>query len=106
MPSLPASRTARRLLKLASLGLAGLLAGLISGCNSAQTTATATETPLSSYSGVSSTSSPDNDFYRLHHSLDARQIPALRRPPSTRRLQDDDLLEVRQLSAPTGHNRS
>jgi hypothetical protein len=105
MPSLPASRTARRLLKLASLGLAGLLAGLIAGCNSAQTTATATETPLSGYSDVNSTS-PDNDFYRLHHSLDARQIPALRRPPSTRRLQDDDLLEVRQLSAPTGHNRS
>ncbi len=32
MPSPKAARTTRRLLKLASLGLAGLIAGLLSGC--------------------------------------------------------------------------
>jgi hypothetical protein len=33
--SQPVSRISRRLLKLASLGLAGLIAGLLSGCTSA-----------------------------------------------------------------------
>ena len=35
MSFLPTSRTRRNLFKVASLGLAGLLAGLLAGCNSA-----------------------------------------------------------------------
>lgn len=34
MPSTKPTRTARRLLKIASLGLAGFLAGLLAGCSS------------------------------------------------------------------------
>jgi hypothetical protein len=81
MPSLPASRTTRRLFKLASLGLAGLLAGLLSGCNASPQTASQTQSDTSV-----STDSPSSDFYSLHRSLDMTQIPSLRHPPSARRL--------------------
>jgi hypothetical protein len=87
MPSSPARRvsrrTTRRLLKLASLGLAGLLAGLLSGCNASP--AAPADTFVSSDSG-SAANRPN-----LPDSLDARQIPALRHPPSARRLQAGSL---------------
>jgi len=76
----PASNTARRLLKVASLGLAGLLVGLLSGCNSSNAVS------ASNHSGESGYSSSAGEFSQLPQSLDARQIPALRHPPSTRRL--------------------
>jgi hypothetical protein len=85
MPSLPASRTTRRLFKLASLGLAGLLAGLLSGCNASPQTASQTASQTQSDTSVS-TESPSSDFYSLHRSLDMTQIPSLRHPPSARRL--------------------
>jgi|ERR1700733_13908090 hypothetical protein len=76
----PASRTKRRLLKVASLGLAGLLAGLLAGCNDTPNTvvsATSTKTEISTGTGSN----------QLPASIEATQIPALRHPPSTRRLQ-------------------
>jgi hypothetical protein len=81
MPSLPASRTTRRLLKVASLGLAGLLAGLLSGCTSSNTVSASTHS-----SSDSAYSTSADEFSQLPQSLDARQIPALRHPPSARRL--------------------
>jgi hypothetical protein len=93
MPSLTARRTARRLLKVASLGLAGLLAGLLSGCN-----ATPDSTNISTTSYTWST--------HLPKSLDAVQVPPLRHAPSTRRLQMGSYHNVSQSMGPMGRNPS
>jgi hypothetical protein len=77
MPSPKSNRTTRRLLKLASLGIAGLLAGLFSGCSSTPTSSTvATYTPTSTWRLNSS------GFTYRRKSLDTRPIPDLRRPPA------------------------
>ncbi|WP_158943024.1 hypothetical protein [Granulicella sp. S190] len=94
MSFLPAHRTKRRLLKVASLGLAGLLAGLLSGCNSTQDLASPTN--ISSYTWST----------HLPKSLDAVQVPALRHPPSTRRLQVDSFHTVSQSMVQMGRNPS
>ena len=94
MPSPTARRTARRLLKVASLGLAGLLAGLLSGCN-------ATEDTPSNISSSSYTWST-----HLPKSLDSVQVPPLRHAPSTRRLQMDSFHSVSQSMSPSGRNPS
>ena len=101
MPSLPVSRTARRLLKVASLGLAGLLAGLLSGCNASKTVSINTH-PENNPAFTSST----DDFSQLPQSLDARQIPALRHPPSARRLDYGSVLDSHPQFVAVGHNRS
>ena len=93
MPSLTARRTARRLLKVASLGLAGLLAGLLSGCN-----ATQDPTNISTTTYTWST--------HLPKSLDAVQVPPLRHAPSTRRLQMGSYHNVSQSMGPMGRNPS
>ena len=98
MSSLAAHSTKRRLLKLASLGLAGLLAGLLTGC-----------TDTLSISSSTPPSTPYSDYFRstpLPESLDATQIPALRHPPSSRRLQFGSLHTVSQSMTPNGRNRS
>ena len=87
MSFLPASRTKRRLLKIASLGLAGLLAGLLSGCN---TTASTSYTHVTADSHLPS--------------IEATQIPALRHPPSSRSLQYGSVRTVSM--AANGRNRS
>jgi len=92
MPSLTARRTARRLLKVASLGLAGLLAGILSGCN-----ATQDATNISTTTYTWSTHLPKN--------LDAVQVPPLRHAPSTRRLQGS-YRAVSQSMGPMGRNPS
>ena len=84
MSFLPASRTKRNLFKIASLGLAGLLAGLLSGCNSADAS-TRTSRPQT----ATDTLSPDGSVAQsteLPKSIEATQIPALRHPPSARRV--------------------
>jgi hypothetical protein len=101
-PATPARRTARRLLKLASLGLAGLLAGLLSGCNAAPNDAT----NVPPYARVSSDDSSAANQPDLPASLDARQIPALRHPPSTRRLQYGSLLVTGEPRLPSSRTRS
>jgi hypothetical protein len=101
MSFLPASRTKRNLFKIASLGLAGLLAGLFAGCtDSLESSAT------TSYTHVASDSfNPDaaaEAQTSLPKSLDETQIPALRHPPSARRLQAGSVHTVSQSVPATG----
>ena len=97
MQFLPASRTKRLLIKVASLGLAGFLAGLFSGCTNA-----VANTPKTAASYTSSESQPT----QLPKSLDETQIPALRHPPSARRLQPGSIHTASMAMVPNGHNRS
>lgn len=100
MSFLPASRTKRNLFKIASLGLAGLLAGLLAGClDSPESSAT-----TASYTHVAGDSfNPDAEAQAsLPKSLDETQIPALRHPPSARRLQAGSVHTVSQPVPPTG----
>ena len=84
MSFLPASRTKRNLFKIASLGLAGILAGLLSGCNSADASIRTSrpQTATDSLSPDGSVAQPTD----LPKSIEATQIPALRHPPSARRV--------------------
>jgi hypothetical protein len=101
MPFLPASRTKRNLFKIASLGLAGLIAGLLSGCNDSPDASVS-----ASYTHVASdTFSPDETQpSHLPESIEATQIPALRHPPSARRLRAGSGHAVSQTVAFRGHN--
>jgi hypothetical protein len=107
MSFLPVSRTKRRLLKVASLGLAGLLAGLFSGCtDSPDGSATTVATP---YTKVSSDAlNPDASIEPqpapLPQSLDATQIPALHHPPSARHLQYGSVHTVSMAMVPSGRS--
>jgi hypothetical protein len=111
MPFLPASRTRRRLFKLVSLGLAGLLAGILSGCNeSPDTTVSTPYTHIASESLSSDASSeaqssqlPPSQFPR---SIEATQIPALRHPPSSRSLQYGSVHTVSMGMTRNGRNHS
>ena len=98
MSFLPASRTKRNLIKIASLGLAGLLAGLLAGCNSADASIRTSRTHAA-------TDSPSPAPYAtqptgLPKSIEATQIPALRHPPSARRV--GSAHTVSQTAAPYG----
>jgi hypothetical protein len=91
MSSSTARRTTRRLLKLASLGLAGLIAGLLSvGCSAASPSKSANvqaDPRISSnveFTPSDTSASQDSD---LPPSIEAREIPALHHPPSARRLE-------------------
>jgi hypothetical protein len=102
MSFLPTSRTKRNLFKIASLGLAGLLAGLLAGCtDSPDTSATSpyTHAASDSFSSDVSTEVQPTD---LPKSLDETQIPALRHPPSSRRLQAGSVHTVSQTVPSTG----
>jgi hypothetical protein len=106
MAFLPASRTKRNLFKIASLGLAGLLAGLLAGCNDTpETTINAPYTPISSGS-LSPDSSAEAQPSQLPKSIEATQIPALRHPPSSRSLQYGSVRTVSMATAPNARNRS
>ena len=96
------SRTKRRLLKVASLGLAGLIAGLLSGCNSADASVRTSKPQIATGSVSSSGVQPS----QLPSSIDATQIPALRHPPSARHLQYGSVHSVSQVVVPNGRNRS
>lgn len=94
MTYLPATRP---LLKLLSLGLSGLVIGLLSGCHSSNPSAT-TESQLNNPQGVHHSGDGSEDL-GLPSSLDAQQIPALRHPPSARRL-EYGAVHIRQVSIP------
>jgi hypothetical protein len=98
MSFLPASRTKRNLFKIASLGLAGLLAGLLSGCNSADASVR-TSKPHTATDAWSPDASPEQGT-DLPPSIEATQIPALRHPPSARRIGHT----VSQTVAPNGRS--
>jgi len=106
MHFLPASRTKRNLIKIASLGLAGLLAGLLSGCNDSPNRTDASVNAPARIAGDSLT--PDAGLQPAHlpNSIEATQIPALRHPPSTRRLQLGSVRTVSQTFTPYGRNPS
>ena|SRR5437867_431960 len=100
MSFLPASRTKRNLFKIASLGLAGLLAGLLSGCKSADASIR-TSRPQTATDSLS----PDGSVAQsteLPKSIEATQIPALRHPPSARRV--GSAHTVSQTAAPNGRS--
>jgi hypothetical protein len=100
MSFLPASRTKRNLFKVASLGLAGLLAGLFAGCTDfPETSATASYTHVA---GDSFNPDAAEAQTSLPKSLDETQIPALRHPPSARRLQAGSVHMVSQSVPSTG----
>jgi hypothetical protein len=93
MPSAKAARTSRRLLKLASLGLAGLIAGLLSGCSSSPAPSSlATYTQPHSLDGLSRTHQPA--------SLYIHPIPDLRHPPVPHRIESWADRTPRQASSP------
>ena len=101
MSFLPASRTKRNLFKIASLGLAGLLAGLLGGCNESPDAATATPyTPIASDS-LNADAASDAQLTNLPKSLDETQIPALHHPPSSRSLQYGSVRTVSMAVAPS-----
>ena len=100
MSFLPASRTRRNLFKIASLGLAGLLAGLLSGCSSADASI---RTPRNHMAADSLSSDASGaQLTELPKSIEATQIPALRHPPSARRV--GSAHTVSQTVAPNGRN--
>jgi hypothetical protein len=106
MSFLPASRTKRNLFKIASLGLAGLLAGLLSGCNdSPDTSVSASYTHVASDS-YNPNASAEAQPLPLPKSIEATQLPALRHPPSTRSLQYGSVRTTSQVMVPNGRNRS
>ncbi len=96
MHCLPASRTKRRLMKIASLGLAGFLAGLLAGCNDTPKTAARNSTEIST----------DSQRTQLPQSIEATQIPALRHPPSSRSLQLGTVRTVSQATVLPSHSHS
>ncbi len=109
MSSKKASRTARRLLKLASLGLAGLLAGLLSGCTASPEDAV--NVPpyariTNDWQFTPATTPTDTHLSNLPESLDATQIPALKHAPSARRLQYGTAHVAHQPLSPVGPSRS
>ena len=107
MSFLPASRTKRNLFKIASLGLAGLLAGLLAGCtDSPETSDTSVSTPYTHVAGDSFNpeSTGDAQHTELPKSLDETQIPALRHPPTSRSLQYGSVHTVSQTIAPGGRS--
>ena len=105
MSFLPASRTKRNLFKIASLGLAGLLAGLLSGCTDSQESTTTPYTHLTSDT-LSSDPSASTKSSQLPKSIEATQIPALRHPPSSRSLQYGSVRTVSMTAASAGRNGS
>ena len=105
MSFLPASRTKRNLFKIASLGLAGLLAGLLAGCNDIpETTVYVPHTP--STGSLSTDASVEAQSSRLPKSIEATQIPALRHPPTSRSLQYGSVRTVSMAMVPNGRNGS
>lgn len=77
MPSRRPTRTTRRILKVASLGLAGLIAGLLGGCSSSDT--------LARFSNWRSGSTLTAT--RRLQNLDYRRTPEIRRAPVPHRTQ-------------------
>ena len=76
MRSRKPARTARRILKVASLGLAGLIAGLLAGC---------TSDSVARFSAWRSGS--DLTATRRLQNLDYRRTPEIRRAPTPHRTQ-------------------
>ncbi|HMH13795.1 MAG TPA: hypothetical protein VK578_11875 [Edaphobacter sp.] len=94
MPSPKAARTTtRRLLTLASLGVAGLLAGLLSGCSPSPASSNlATYTQPRSFESLTRTHQPP--------SLYTHPLPDLKHPPTPHRIESWADRTPRQTSSP------
>ena len=75
MTSRKPARTARRLLKVATLGIAGLVAGFLSGCSSSDAAAR-----FSAWRSADTTTAT-----RRLENLDYRRTPEIRRAPTLHR---------------------
>ena len=106
MSFFPASRTKRNLLKVASLGLAGLLAGLLAGCNDSPDTTVSVTVPNLSSEYLNADTATQADPAALPQSLDATQIPALHHPPTSRSLRYGTVQAVSMNAAPSFRSRS
>jgi hypothetical protein len=109
MPSSSARRTTRRLLKLASLGLAGLIAGLLSaGCNASPKKVASAPADLHISNNVEFTPSDTTAAHSpdLPESIEATQIPALHHSPSARRLQYGSVRLTGEPILPSSRTRS
>ena len=106
MSFLPASRTKRNLLKVASLGLAGLLAGLLAGCNDSPDTTVSVTAPNLSTESFNPDAATQADPSPLPQSLDATQIPALHHPPTSRSLRYGTVQTISMNAAPAFRSRS
>jgi hypothetical protein len=102
MSFLPASRTRRNLFKIASLGLAGLLAGLLAGCTDFSSTSPTTSSINVASDSYNPDASAEAQLTQLPKSLDETQIPALRHPPTSRSLQAGSVQTVSQPMPSTG----
>lgn len=80
-------RITRRLVTLASLGLAGLIAGLLAGCSSSPRETANTPSPATTTWEFTTATTPSTPRSIPYDSIDARQTPSLHHPPSARRLQ-------------------
>lgn len=85
MPSRKPARTTRRLLKVASLGLAGLLVGLLGGCSSSDS--------LARFSNWRS--GTDLTATRRLDNLDYRRTPEIRHAPSLHHAPTPPLIQQR-----------
>ena len=68
----PSTSTTRRILKVASLGIAGLIAGLLAGCSASSLHLFAFDRPAAE---------PTLTASRRVESLETKRIPAIRRAP-------------------------
>ncbi len=75
----PSHPFARRIVKVASLGLAGLLAGLLSGCSSTASTLSFMHHRNDDAWQASLTYSPSSIPFRSNNHLDVRPSPVLER---------------------------
>src|ERR1700712_813477 len=93
MPSRKTTRTTRRLLQVASLGIAGLLAGLLSGCSSS-----ANDVKVASYTQAPGWHLDSTGFSYTHtpKNFDARPIPDLRHAPEPHRTESWAFVTPRQ----------
>lgn len=91
---MPSLNSARPLIKLISLGLAGLLAGLLTGCEASSSKAVSAD--VETYMADPQGNDPPA-------SLDARQIPGLHHPPSARRL-DEGAVHLTHAALTTGRH--
>lgn len=85
MSSKHTSRTTRRLIKLASLGLAGLIAGLLAGCSDAP------PRTIVNTSYANADTAVQFDPGQLPPNLDSVSIPPLKHAPSPRRLEEGSI---------------
>ena len=108
MTYLPSAQTTRRLLKVCSLGLAGLVASLLSGCKTSTINAAGASATLRITTNAEFTSSdiPETSRQASPRSIEDQLIPSLRHPPSARRLRYGSVHSAPQTTGFNSRSRS